>query len=209
MQRYKRVLILFISLAFILIACLNLKQPSNTIEYYTLEYDPPLMGNRRPLSCVIKLKLFSVSPIYNTNRMIYRDRSFNRKAYVYHRWRANPGDVVTYFLRRDMNRSGLFKATLSHDSSFPSSYMLEGMVDEFLELDGEDGWEAILSVSITFMAENEPDISNKILLQKAYRANIPCRQKNPRALAQAMSLAMADISESIIKDIHDRLDDHK
>jgi ABC-type uncharacterized transport system auxiliary subunit len=174
-----------------------------------LEYDSPLMGHRQPLSCVIKVNPFSVSPIYNTNRIIYRDSSFKRKAYVYHKWRANPAEVVTYFLRRDMKQSNLFKAVLSRNSRSPSSYMLEGMVDQFLEMNREDGWEALLSVSITFMEENEPDISKKILLQKSYRTRKPCMHKNPRALAQAMSLAMADISQRIIKDIHDRLNDHK
>jgi len=207
MQRCKLILLLCLTLP--LSACLNLKQPSNTIEYYTLEYDPFFMGHRQPLSCVIKVNSFSVSPIYNTNRIIYRDSSFKREAYVYHKWRTNPGEIVTYFLRRDMKQSNLFKAVLSRNSRLPSSYMLEGMVDEFLEMNREDGWEALLSVSITFMEENEPDISKKILLQKSYSTRKPCMHKNPQALAQAMSLAMADISKRIIKDIYELLQDHK
>ena len=196
------VLLLVICLTLSLGACLNLKQPRNKIEYYTLEYDPPVPQNRQPLSDAIRVDQFAVSPIYNTNRIIYRDGSFKREAYVYYKWRAKPGDVVTYFLRRDMRQSGLFKAVVSRDSRLLSAYILEGTVDEFLEWDKKNGWEALLSVSITFMHENEPDISKKILFQKTYHTTQPCRQKNPKALAEAMSLAMSEISEQIILDIY-------
>ena len=196
------VLLLVICLTLSLGACLNLKQPRNKIEYYTLEYDAPVPQNRQPLSDAIRVDQFAVSPIYNTNRIIYRDGSFKREAYVYYKWRAKPGDVVTYFLRRDMRQSGLFKAVVSRDSRLLSAYILEGTVDEFLEWDKKNGWEALLSVSITFMHENEPDISKKILFQKTYHTTQPCRQKNPKALAEAMSLAMSEISEQIILDIY-------
>ena len=203
------VLLLVICLTLSLGACLNLKQPRNKIEYYTLEYDPPVPQNRQPLSDAISVDQFAVSPIYNTNRIIYRDGSFKREAYVYYKWRAKPGDVVTYFLRRDMRQSGLFKAVVSRDSRLLSAYILEGTVDEFLEWDKKNGWEALLSISITFMHENEPDISKRILFQKTYQLREACRSKNPEALAEAMSRAMARVSGEIIKDLHARIKEVK
>ncbi len=75
-------------------------------------------------------------------------------------------------------------------------------MDEFLERDGDGTWEAVLSISIAFMDENEADISRKILFQKTYHTSKPCRQKNPRALVAAMSAAMSDISGKIINDLY-------
>jgi len=63
----------------------------------------------------------------------------------------------------------------------------------------------VLSVNITFMADYEPDISKRILFQKEYTSKKQCKQKNPKALAEAMSQAMAEISKAIIKDIHHSL----
>ena len=196
------VLLPIICLTLALAACLDLKQPRNKIDYYTLEYDPPAAGNHPPLAAPIRVNQFSVSPIYNTNRIIYREGLFKREAYVYHKWRANPADVVTYLLRRDLQQSGLFKAVVSLESRLPSAYVLEGSVDEFLEWNKKTGWEAYLSLSVTLMQENEPDISKKILLQKSYFTSKPCRQKNPGALAEAMSLAMSEISAQIMLDIY-------
>jgi cholesterol transport system auxiliary component len=183
-------------------ACLDLKQPRNKIEYYTLEYETPVAHHHPPLSQPIRVNQFTVSPIYNTHRIIYREGLYKREAYVYHKWRVNPGNLVTYLLRRDLQQSGLFKAVVSGNSRLQSAYVLEGSVDEFLEWNKKNGWEAFLSLSITLMQENEPDVSKKIRFQKTYFSAKPCRQKTPAALAEAMSLAMSEISAQIMLDIY-------
>lgn len=202
MHLYKKIFFLLLGISLLSGGCLNLKQPSHKIEFYTLEYDPPKIAHFKPLPFVIRLERFSAAPEYNSNRIIYRDKSFKRDAYVYYRWRTNPGDLVTSSLSRDIKQSGLFKAILSYDSRLPSSYLLEGSVDEFFEWDAEERWEAILSISITLMAENEQDSSKRVLFQKNYHAKEPCKQKNPRALAEAMSQAMSKVSREIIETLY-------
>jgi len=205
MIRVKIILILLMGLTLPLTACLDLKQPRSKIEYYSLEYDPPRMGDHQPVSHVIKVALFSVSPIYNTRKIIYRDDAYKRAAYDYHKWQANPAELVTYFLARDMRQSGLFKAVFTRNSRLPHAYVLGGSVDEFLESDTQAGCQADLSLNIVLMSEHETDISRKIVFQKSYHIRKPCRQKNPRALAEAMSVAMAEASAQIIDEVYNRL----
>ena len=166
----KKNVLFLIALIFLFPSCINLKQPAIKISYYMLEYDPPRIEGLDPLANVIRLERFSVSPGYDSNRIVYRDRSFARDAYAYHKWHANPGDMVSFFLKRDIKASGLFKAVLPPGSSLSSTHKLEGSVDEFYEVDNEALWEAVLSVSITLMSENEPDVSKRVLFQKTYSA---------------------------------------
>ena len=208
MERVKKICLFLVGFPILLSGCMNLKQPTNKIDYYTLESIPPKISGVKPLSHVIKVERFSVSPTYNTHRIIYRDRSFKRNSYTYSRWRANPGALVTHILNRDIRHSRLFKACLNYDSRFASSYILEGTVDEFFELDTEASWKAVLSLSITLMNENKTDVRKKILFQKTYREEAPCKRKNPRALAEAMSRAISEISKQIIKDVYYCLKDH-
>jgi cholesterol transport system auxiliary component len=205
MKPAKGILIIGISLSLGLSACLDLKQPSNKIEYYSLEYEPPRFQDLQPVSNVISVELFDVSPIYNTRKIIYRDKSFKRAAYGYHRWHANPGEFVTHFLIRDMQQSRVFKAVVPGNRRFPGAAVLSGSVDEFLEADMPEGWQAVLSVSIILMAGQPADAVDRILFQKTYTVRKPCRQKNPRALAEAMSQAMSEASARIIKDVYQRL----
>ena len=201
--------ILLIGLTLLFSACLDLKQSSNKIDYYSLEYDPPRMRGVQPVAEVIKVEQFSVAPIYNTHKIIYRDKSYQRAAYTYHKWRASPGESVTFFLARDMQQSQLFKAILTRNSKFPYTYVLEGSVDEFLESDTANGCQAVLALSIVFMAEDETDMDKKIRFQKTYQMRKPCKQGNPMALAEAMSLAMSEASAKIINDVYENLTDRK
>jgi ABC-type uncharacterized transport system auxiliary subunit len=203
----KRVWVFWVVLCLLPCACLSLKAPRHEIEFYTLEYDPPQWPGLNPLPVVIRVQRFSAAPAYNTDRMIYREKSFERNAYVYYKWRANPGDMVSYFLSRDLKYSSLFKGALSLDSIAPASYDIEGSVDEFLEWDGADAWQAVLTISVTFMVENEPDISQRILFQKTYHAEEPCKRKHPQALAEAMSKALSTISRDVTQDLYDYLKD--
>jgi ABC-type uncharacterized transport system auxiliary subunit len=202
MGRYRNAWMLFPGLLLLVASCGSLNKPSHKIEHYSLEYEPARMAELKPLSHVMRVERFSVAPVYNTHQIIYREASFRRDAYVYHRWRSNPGDLVTYFLTRDMKQSGLFRAVIPYDSRQTSSFVLEGSVDEFFESDSEDFWEAVLTFSVTLTAENEPDISKRVLFQKTYHAKKPCKMKNPRALAEGMSEAMAQLSRQMIVDIH-------
>ena len=205
MSSAKIILILLMGLTLPLTACLDLKQPSNKIEYYSFEYDPPGIADHPSVSHVIKVALFSVSPIYNTRKIIYRDDAYKRAAYDYHKWQANPAELVTHFLARDMRQSGLFKAVVTRNSRFPHAYVLGGSVDEFLESDTQAGCQANLSLNIILMSEHETDVSKKIIFQKSYHISKACRQKNPRALAEAMSTAMAEASAQIIDEVYKRL----
>jgi ABC-type uncharacterized transport system auxiliary subunit len=108
-----------------------------------------------------------------------------------------------------MQQSQLFKAVLTRRSKFPYAYLLEGSVDEFLESDTADGCQAVLALSIVLMAEHESDMDKKIRFQKSYQMSKTCEQRNPRALAEAMSLAMSEASAKIINDVYENLAGHK
>jgi len=202
MDRNMKIFLFCLSVLLIIAGCIDLKQPKNKIQHYTLEYSSPSITGLKPLPVTLKIERFSVAPAYNTNRIIYGNQSFKRDEYFYYKWRSNPADLVTYFLSRDIRESGLFRAVLPQGSGFPFSYLLEGSVDELSELDETKSWNAVLSITITLMAANEPDVSKSVLFQKSYSVQKVCKHKNPQGLAQAMSLAMGEISKEVIKDIY-------
>ena len=207
MKWLKKSCLLFLSFPILFVACVSLKQPVDKIEYYTLEYPPPQIETLKPLPCVIRMDRFTAAPPYNTSQIIYRDQSFKRNAYIYYRWQTNPGAIVTTLLNRDIKNSGLFKAVLDPVSRFSPSYIIEGTVDEFFEWDTQNAWKAILTVSIILTEKNKNDVNNMILFQKTYRKAEICRQKKPKAVAEAMSQALSKISEEMMIDVYDSLKD--
>ncbi len=180
-------------------------KPAERIDYYVLEYEAPQPPGLPAVEEVLRVERFGVAPPYNTARIVYRESAFERDTYNYHRWRANPGDLVTYFLARDLRESGLFAAVLPGESRFSASCVLEGVVEEFYEHDHAERWDAVLGVSVSLIAEGEPDVSRRVLHQASYREAESCLRKNPRALSEAMSRAMERVSIRILLDVHEAL----
>ena len=185
--------------------CVGAKQPPPNIDYYTLEYAPPKTEMTKPVQAVIRVERFQVAPYYNTTNIVYKEDQFKRDAYHYQKWRAAPGDLVTYFLARDLRESGLFSGVFVLSGKFPSSHVIDGTLDTFGQENLEDHWEAVLAFNITLMAEYEADISKRILFQKQYSIRKRCAYKNPRALAEAMSKALAELSQTVISDVYHSL----
>ena len=201
---------IFILIIFLISSggCVTLKQPNMKIEHYTLEYDallPVTNTNLNPVQAALKVERFSIAPAYNTSRIVYRDQEFKRSSYFYHKWKSNPADLVSYFLTRDIRESGFFTAVNVPDSKITHTHIVEGLVDEFLEWDSKDKWEAVLSMNVTLLDAGTSDISKRVIFQQRFSSRKTCKEKHPKALAQAMSQAMAEVSENICLTIHNAL----
>ena len=186
--------------------CGGIGGPPPQIDYYALEYDPPARAAQKPLPVVLRVGRFGISPLYDDRRMVYRTAEFRRDAYVYHRWWANPAEMVPHFLARDLEATGLFKGVFVFDPHLPATHVLEGNVEAFYEEDRPEAWWAVLSLRISLLSADEPDASRRVLFQASYAQRQPSDRKTPEALAAAMSRAMARASESILADVYRRLE---
>ncbi len=203
-RRYEVIMGRFITPVMVLLVlllglsgCAGKKGSTITFDYYTLEYEAPKTGDAsmtEPLPVILRLERFTAAPEYETDRMIYRDSANKRSAYYYHKWRAVPADIVTFFLRRDLAESGRFAGVLPPESGLGSTHVLDGTVEEFLEWDGDTSWEAVITVNIVLLDPNEADATKSVLLQKRFTFREKCEARNPASVARAMSRAMAQLS---------------
>jgi ABC-type uncharacterized transport system auxiliary subunit len=203
---------LLISLLFAISAlsfsgCIGFGGTTSKVNYFTLEYASPKNPDLKPVRSIIKMERFQVSPLFNSEKISYRKNNFQTNEYSHQRWETNPAQMIPYFLFRDIKQSGLFKAVFNHDTGFVATHSVSGNIDEFYEDDRGKTCEAVLSLDIILMAENEPDINKRILFQKRYSARKECARKTPEALAEAMSRGMSELSAQIIKDIYKTLAD--
>ena len=188
-----------------LCGCLTMKTPLPEINYYVLEYEPPVTDLPEKLPCILRMERFQAAPLYNSTNIVYSENKFVRNAYNYHKWRSVPGDMVTSFLIRDFRAAGLCSAVFMQGVPCSCSHILQGVVEEFYEKDEKNSWQAILTVDITLTSRNEPDIGKSILMQKQYHVSETCTAKSPLALAGAMSRAVSEISGLIIRDVYKHL----
>ena len=189
--------------AFLVASLGGCGKPPMLVNQYILEYPAPVVGGKAKIPAEVKVELFSVAQTFNTNAMVYQPQPYQSQSYNYSRWRANPGNLVTDYLIRDLRESGLFKAVFGPDSSGKHRFKLEGGVAEFQELDASNGWQASLALTVTLLDTEREELPQRVIFQKNYRVLEPLPEKTPQGLAQGMSRAMEQVSARIINDTYE------
>lgn len=198
----------YISLVFALLmisGCMAKSTAPKTIYYYTLNYEPPDFDLNQQLPISLRVERFSVSPPFDSRRIIYAGKGAHRNSYAYHQWIAAPGELLPYLFVRDLRKTNGFKAVLTPDTSLSSTHSLHGWVEEFIEKDEAPNWQAVATIHISLINKMNTDPTQKIMLQKRYHAAVACVSKTPEAVAQAMGKVVARITADAAKDIHRRL----
>lgn len=198
-----------VSMILSLVACSFGGKPSVMVEQYALEYPPPSVQSLNPMDEVIRLERFSVAQIFNHVKMVYRQKPTHYNDYAYHRWRANPGDMVGDSLLRDLRAAGIFKSVFSYRDMGNTPLILKGGVGEFYESDEKDGRKAILSVHIAVIDTTSRELTKQIIFQKNYRYEEPVTEKTVQGFAQAMSRAVEKLSGQVITDIREAIKNRK
>lgn len=199
-------LLVFIILFMTMSGCTSMQHAPLEIHYYTLEYDPPRPAKAGMLPYVVKIEQFQTSPLYDSNRIIFKDEDFTRDAYTYQKWLAHPGELVAFFLARDLSEAGRFQAALYYESNLPYTHLITGMVEDFY-FQARDSGEAVLSVAVNLVDSTPRNNGQTILMQKKYRLAIKTQRDGPQGLAGAMSMAMQRISAEILSDVVKQLEE--
>jgi cholesterol transport system auxiliary component len=186
--------------AFLIAGLGGCGKPPMLINQYILDYPAPVAGGKAKIPAALQVELFAVAQAFNTNAMVYQPQPFQSQSYNYSRWRANPGNLVTDYLIRDLRESGRFEAVFGPNSAAKSRFKLEGGVAEFQELDAPDGWQASLALTVTLLDTEKEELPQRVVFQNNYRVQAPLPEKTPQGLAQAMSQAMEQVSTRIIND---------
>jgi ABC-type uncharacterized transport system auxiliary subunit len=191
--------------AVLLPGCIKQGRPTAMVERHVFEYALPTFKELRPLNQLLKVERFSVAKAYNSLSIVYRPEPYTLDTYANNRWMANPGDMVSDFLLRDLRGSGLFRAVFSFRDLEDARYVIEGSIEEIVERDEAPGRCAVIALHVTLLDLARPGMESRLVFQKEYRAIKPLPAKTAAGLAQAMSHAMAQLSSAIIKDVHSAL----
>jgi ABC-type uncharacterized transport system auxiliary subunit len=183
--------------------CLPGNKPPLLTEQYTIEYEPPAAHKAAPLPDAIRVERFSTVQAYNSPSMIYKPEPYKLASYNYNRWRVTPGDMVTDYLVRDLRGSGIFAGVFSYREAEITRFVLEGGVEELLEIDEQKAGTALLSLNVALIDTSQTEITKRLVFQKNYRRAEPMKEQAPRSLAQGISAAMKKLSDEIAGDVYD------
>jgi len=193
--------LLYLLAAFIIITGCG-GRSTYVVQQYLLDYSPPVLAGQTKAAEAIRVESFSTSQAFASTAMLYRPSPLELNSYSRERWRVMPCDMVTDFLLRDLRNSGIFTAVLANEDPGGGRYVVTGTVFEFLEVDGNDGPRARLTVDATLLDTTEREIVKRFVFQKTYTVEEMMKDKSARALAESMSGAMKKFSGELMVDIH-------
>lgn len=187
-------------LAGALCGCVKLTQPAPQISEYRLSYAPPT-GADAPLPVTLGLGPLAAGAIYDRQSMLYREDPYSTGTYLRSRWAVNPAAMITDLLVRDFASSGAYSDVTQGPSLVPRDYQLSGEIEEIEETETSDACAAHLRLRVS-LVRLRGVVKEPIILSTSYTADEACGCGDARALAQAMSAALAQISARLQHDVY-------
>lgn len=171
-------------------------------HYYLME--PPIKiesSNISKYPFVLAVERFNAAPLYNDDRLVYRESKYEAKFYNYRRWITPPAQMVTEQFLDQLKLSGLFKNVVRYPYATRADYLLRGTVKAFEEWDQEKKWfgKVILDLTVENLETHE------IIRSDVFVKMTPAEQKNPREVVKALSISLQDCIDEFQKSIDQEL----
>jgi cholesterol transport system auxiliary component len=182
--------------------CVNLKHPAVKIDYYQIEYGPLNSPASEPLDAVLGVRNFTIASTYDHDRIVYKEDTFRRQSYYYHRWITNPSAMIKNALLKDLQDSGSYRAVTPIPGGVVWNYELQGHIHEIYEEDSGANWTAVVDIEVTLVKIPSTESTRKVLFQKNYHHHAACEKKEPVSVVAAMSAAVKELSIKVQQDVY-------
>jgi len=196
----KNTILLFI-LGVVLVASACVKLGGKPLDKHYFQIAPARSGEPAAVgsNLVLKVRRLSVSDLYNTRELIYRETGGRIESDFYNMFFVTPGNMLTTELRRWLQGSGLFNHIIEPGSMVVPDLTLEGVVNA---LYGDYSTDApVAVVEMQFFVVDESTAENSIIYSNTYVQRIPLKQADPQQLVQAMTNGVQTIFTNLEKDL--------
>lgn len=148
---------------------------------------------------VLKVRRLSISDVYNTRELIYREPEGRIEADFYNMFFVAPADMLTTELRNWLRQSNLFAHIIEPGSMVIPGLTLEGVINSLYGDYTTDSPAAV--VEMQFFVVDESTARNVIVFSNTYMERIPISQPDPRELVRAMTRGVETIFTNLETDL--------
>jgi ABC-type uncharacterized transport system auxiliary subunit len=150
------------------------------VRYYTLAITAQPSTT---LAAPIRVGALTSDQPYATERIAFRSSPYQLDYYTYHRWAADPRNLIRTVARDYFERA-------ASGSGVP--FDIEGNIRRLEEVDESNGWRGALALDLRLAR------GGKVLLERAYSESEPAESHSPEAVAAALSRALQRILDQVL-----------
>jgi cholesterol transport system auxiliary component len=198
-MKRQHILILALTISLVATACVKLGGKPLDKRYFQIRpirSDEPVVASS---DLVLKIRRLSVSDLYNTREIVYRETGGRIDSDFYNMFFVTPGNMLTTELRKWLGASGLFSHIIEPGSMVVPNLTLEGVVNSLYGDYSTDTPVAV--VEMQFFVVNEMTTNNEIVFSQTYLQRIPMIKADPQQLIQAMTKGVQTIFTDLEKDL--------
>lgn len=194
----KHTLILLVLAAILAAGCVKLAHDPIDKRFYQIlpERTADKAADR---NLVLKVRRMTVSDLYNTRELVYREAEGRIESDYYNMFFVTPGDMLTTELRKWLRETGLFAHVIEPGSMVVPGLTLEGMVNSLYGDYTTDAPAAV--VEMQFFVVDESSARNVIVFSGDYAQRIPISQPDPTELVKAMTKGVQAIFTELENDL--------
>lgn len=179
-------------------------------KFYVID-DMPLLpvdssvAFQSPLPYVVMVDNFSISRIYDSNRIALRTKSNEISYYFYHKWAENPSAAFQTLLWRQLRSLNLFKTCNLRRIDPEPQFKITGYIDRIERVEQDNYDAAHLIVTLEFKEYK----SGRTLVQHGYNRFLPLNKKDMNYFASALNQIITQQNSIFFEKIQSYLLQHK
>lgn len=200
----------YVLLIFIFLAIFSCTSERIVTKFYVIDNIPVLPADssaaaQQPFPYVVMVDNFTISRIYDSNRIALRTESNEITYYFYHKWAENPSAAFQTLLWRQLRNLNLFKTCILQRIDPEPRFRITGHIDHIERVEQDNYDAAHLTVSLEFKDYH----SGKILVQHIYDRFFPLNKKDMNNFASALNQVITQQNSIFFEKIQRYLQQHK
>ena len=167
-------------------------------RYYLIDYPVEGEPTAEPaIDAVLGVAKFKAEPLYENDRIVYRDNPYEGKFYHYHRWVTSPKDMVTDKVIEQLSAGGLFTQVVYFPHTTDIDYLLRGTIKAFEEWDEPETWQAHVKIHFELIRRTD----SVLLWQDTLTQKTTVNNKTPLDVVRAISVSLQSVVDEAAKHI--------
>lgn len=156
-------------------------------HYYTIYYQIPETSSSAARSnYVLSVAKITADAMYQGDRIVYQETSYQVKFYNYRRWIEAPPDLLQQWLVRHLRATHIFADVVTYSNRFKTSkdFELSVHLRNFKEVDSESQWHALVGMDFLLFQDTT------MVWHEEITKMVAAKERTPMAIVEAISEAV-------------------
>lgn len=170
------------------------------MHYYLIDFPiTQASGNQSPFhNITLGVMRFDAAPLYQEERLVYRDSPYEGKYYHYHRWVSQPAQMITDKTIEQLRAANLFALVVPFPKYSRIDYLLQGTIRALEEWDEGDQWYARVLIEFEVTDRKSQQLSWHTVIEQ----KVPVQKKTAAEIVQGINLGVERCLVELVKQLN-------